>query len=174
MRALRIVSRLGLLALTLNACSTLRIAVDYDKSVDFAKYRTYKWIENAPPPENALVMKRFRAVIEHRLVAKGFTKSDRPDLLIALQTHRALETVFRTDVERWGYGPGWWRGNIAFTRPEQIPVGTLVLDLVDARSNELVWRGVARRLIDPEASSEKRDRHAEETIDRLLENFPPR
>ena len=172
MKTLPIAALLGLLMLS--ACSTLQTSVDFDRSVDFSKYRTYKW-DNPSPPENAIVLRRFVTIVDGRLVAKGLSKADRADLLVALRTHRADETVYRTDVDRsWGYGRGWWAGNVVYEYPQQIPVGTLVLDLIDGTSNELIWRGVARRILDPMASPDEKDRNAEETVARLFEEFPPK
>ena len=171
LRALPVLASIGLAA-----CTTVRTTVDFDRSADFSKYRTYKWIEGESLTENSIVLKRLTAAIDRQILAKGLVKADPADLLVALQAHRSRETVYYPQSRvawGWGYGPGWWRGNLVYWHPEEIPVGTLVVDLVDAKSNQLVWRGVARRVLDPMASVEEKERNADETAARLFESYPP-
>lgn len=157
------------------ACTTLRTTVDFDRSADFSKYRTYKWIAGGGLPESSLVVKRFTAAIDRQLAAKGLSQADPADLLVTIQAHRERQTVYYHEAfVGWGYGPGWWRGNLVYWHPEEIPVGTLVVDLVDAKSNQLAWRGIARRVLDPMASVEEKERNADETAVRLFEGYPPR
>ena len=159
------------------ACTTLRTSVDFDRTADFSKYRTYKWMESGGAPESSLVVKRFTAALDRQLVARGLAMADPADLLVTIQAHRERQTVYYPEAIAgwgWGYGPGWWHGNLVYWHPEEIPVGTLVVDLVDAKSNQLVWRGIARRVLDPMASIEQKERNADETAIRLFESYPPR
>jgi hypothetical protein len=55
-----------------------------------------------------------------------------------------------------------------------VPVGTLVVDLVDAGNKELVWRGTATTPIDKTASVEKREAAVQEAVEKLFAAFPPR
>ncbi len=171
---LRILAALAVTGLV--ACTTLRTTVDFDRTADFSKYRTFKWLEGGGVPENSIVAKRFEAAIERQLAARGLTRADPADLLVSLQAHRRTETVYYQEANAgwgWGYGPGWWHGHLVYWHPEEIPVGTLVVDLVDAKSNQLVWRGIARRVLDPTASIEEKERNADETAVQLFQNFPP-
>ena len=56
---------------------------------------------------------------------------------------------------------------------ENYDQGTLVLDIVDGRSNELVWRGTAQARIDPSNSPEERQRRINEAVRKILDRFPP-
>jgi hypothetical protein len=56
---------------------------------------------------------------------------------------------------------------------QQIPVGTLIIDLVDAKAKQLVWRGTARDTIDQDATPEERDKNIKNALNKLFENFPP-
>ncbi len=152
------------------ACATVRTTVDFDPAADFSRYRTYRWIAAKEPIENEIVQKRLEAAIDRQLLAKGLTPGDPADLLVSIHARLTRETVFRTTG--WGYFRGPWRGDIVETHPEEIPIGTLVVDLVDGRSNTLVWRGVARRVLDPEATPEQRARNADETASRLFADYP--
>jgi hypothetical protein len=55
----------------------------------------------------------------------------------------------------------------------EVPVGTLIVDLVDANRKELVWRGTASDTLDPEASPEKKEKNLQEAMAKLLANYPP-
>jgi hypothetical protein len=54
-----------------------------------------------------------------------------------------------------------------------VPVGTLVVDLVDRARRELVWRGVAQGTVDPRATPEKAEQRANEAMAKLFAGFPP-
>jgi hypothetical protein len=167
-RALAILAAAGLAA-----CATLRTTADYDRSVDFSKYRTYKWIDTGDLPENSIVAKRLTSAVDRQLRAKGLAPAEPADLLVAMHARLSRQLVYHSEALGWGYGRGWWRGNVVYTRPQEIPVGTMVVDLVDARTDELVWRGVARRVLDPTASIEEKERDADESASRLFESYPP-
>jgi hypothetical protein len=60
------------------------------------------------------------------------------------------------------------------TTVEQIPVGTLIVDLVDAKRKELVWRGTATDTLKPEATAAEREAALSAAITKMLEVFPPK
>jgi hypothetical protein len=74
----------------------------------------------------------------------------------------------------WGYGYGWrYGGGMSTTTVTEVPVGTLIVDIVDAGKKELVWRGTASDTLNPEASPEKKEQNLQEAMAKLLANFPP-
>jgi hypothetical protein len=167
---LRVPAILGAIVLLSGACASVTTSADYDRSTDFSKYRTWAWIENAEPVGNAIVQKRLAAAIEDELAAKGLTKSDHPDLLVSMHARLTQRVTFETTG--WGYGPGRWQTGVR-TTPEEIPVGTLVVDLVDARAKQLVWRGMAKRVLDLMASPEEKEKATRETVARMFAAYPP-
>ncbi|QNR85501.1 DUF4136 domain-containing protein [Pedobacter riviphilus] len=90
--------------LALAGCTTLRTASDYDKNVDLSGYKTYNFYDKgiARVKLNNLDKRRLIAAVESEMNAKGFTKSDRPDLLVNL----VVVAREKTDV----YGPGYYGG----------------------------------------------------------------
>ncbi|HWC65328.1 MAG TPA: DUF4136 domain-containing protein [Thermoanaerobaculia bacterium] len=167
---IRIPAILGAIVLLSGACASVTTSADYDRSTDFSRYRTWAWIENGEPVGNAIVQKRLTAAIEEQLAAKGLTKSDRPDLLVSMHARLTRRATFET--RSWGYGPGRWQTGVR-TTPEEIPVGTLVVDLVDAGAKQLVWRGTARRVLDLMASPEEKEKTTRETVARMFAGYPP-
>ena len=164
---------LGGIAALLTGCTSIETAADFDRNTDFSKYRTYGWIPNAERMENAIAEKRLTAAIENQLASKRSReeRASRPLGLDARPPHP--RGPFRHDglgLRTRGAGT---RGVTQTTRDE-IPVGTLVVDLVDAGAKELVWRGTARSVLDLMASPEEKERRTNEVVAKMFANFPPK
>jgi hypothetical protein len=163
-------------------CSTVEVSSDYDRTVDFSTYKTFDF---APAPEinNPLVYERIREAVSAELVAKGFTlEAGSPTLIVAL--HGRLSSETKMDTTAYGYGMGGWgyrgyyRGGYggmgtASTTVREVPVGTLIVDIVDAKEKKLVWQGMASDSLDPKASADTRDRRVKDAVKQMLEHFPP-
>ena len=170
---------LSVMALSTLGCATYTTTYDYDPAVRFAELRNFDWL-NSPGSSQAvdeLTVKRIKAAVESQLAEKGYSMdTSNPDFLIA--AHGGKEK--KVDVVDWGYT---YRGNNRYNygydgRNRQIDVyqyqeGTLILDFVDATSRELIWRGSVSKVIDPDASPEKRDKTVNEAVTKVLEKFPP-
>ena len=167
------------LPLILPGCASVRYDWDYDQDVDFARYQTFDWM--TPPGTVAsereqfpILALRLKRAFEHELHAIGYDKVDEdPDFLVAF--HAASERYLsRLDFDRWGYWhpprrhPGWQINLVVFDEYER---GSLVFDVIDARTEELVWRGVAWNF--PYGDGRPDRAKAEETARALLEGFPP-
>ena len=150
------------------ACSTMRTNVDWDQTVDFSRYRTFAF-QKGSPARNDLRQRAIEQAVGAKLQSKGLTPAvDRPDLRVF--THVVLSRAQRIDTI--GYGYGWrWGGGIATTTVTNIPVGTLIVDLVDTERKELVWRGKATDTI--ENDREERREQLREAVDKMFANFPP-
>lgn len=156
-------------AMTL-ACATLTTSVDYDRSRDFSRYRTFGFRIGTPAPRE-LAQKRIEEVIGAALRAKGLTPAadGKPDLNVF--THVVVERHQRIETIVWGFGCRWG-GGVAMSNVVEVPVGTLIVDLVDAKENCLVWQGRASDTIS--SDSQTRERQLREAVARMLESFPPR
>ena len=135
---MRIAAR-ALLLLALAACATgPTVKTDFDRATDFSRYRTYAWREGVAALDPS-VNQRVHAAVDEQLAEKGLQKveaSGSPDLLVFASASRDQERAVHP--EQWGYDLG-----IDSERVEVvlIPIGTLLVDLVDAGANRLVWRG---------------------------------
>lgn len=151
-----------------------KTSYDFDKTASFAGFKTYA-LKDGMKVGDKLIDDRFVAALDAELAAKGLTKSDKPDLLVAY--HVALDK--QKDISAWstGGGPyGWrWGGGWGNTdvRVREILVGTLVIDMADANKNEVVWRGVGVKEVDPQAKPDRRDRNITEAVQKILKNYPP-
>jgi hypothetical protein len=171
----------SLTAIALAACLVLprvvlgqKTSFDFDSTVDFSQFRTYAWRQGTPAGEHFLD-KRIVSAIDSQLAAKGLTKSEaKPDLYVLY--HLALGMQKSVSGFGTGSGPYGWRGGLDTfdARLNEIPVGGLVVDLVDASRRELVWRGVGVDEIDIEAKPDKRDKAISKAVEKILKNYPPK
>jgi hypothetical protein len=167
----------GILLVTLLALPAFvraqKTSFDFDSTAEFSKFRTYAWKQGTPAGEHFLDG-RIVSAIDSQLAAKGLTRSDtNPDLYVLY--HAALGV--QKSVSGFGSGPGpyGWGGGLDHfdARLNEIPVGGLVIDLVDASQRELVWRGVGVKEIDIRATPDKRDAAIGKAVERILKNYPP-
>ena len=151
----KFIKTLPLLALLilLSSCSSVKVAADYDKEAKFNDYKTFAFFKTGIDKAEIsdLDKRRILRAIEAELLAKGFTKSEKPDLLVSLFT----KSQQRVDVynNSWGnggwgwggyagFGPGWgwgWNQQPSVSTSMQ---GHLYIDLIDANKKELVWQGM--------------------------------
>ena len=149
------------------------VTCDFEKSVDFSKFKTYHWKEGTNLP-NPMMQERLKTAIEKQLQAKGLTPvADKSDLVVT--THARLETQKSVDLTTYGYGGyyGWGGAGISTSSAtvREIPVGTLIVDLVDASSNKLVWRGSGTDVVSDKP--EKNEAKINKIIPKMFKNYPP-
>jgi hypothetical protein len=147
---------------------------DYDKAAPFATYRTYAWVAGTSVPD-ALIDKRIVAAIDTELAGKGLRKVDAAaDADVVVAYHAS----FDTNLQITGFGSGWGGYRFGGTRTgtaraEEILVGTLIVDVVDARSKTIVWRGSATKDVNLKAAPEKRDKNISRAAQKLFKHYPP-
>jgi len=154
------------------ACSTLSTNADYDPSTDFSKYKTWD-LKDDGSINNPILLKRIESALTTELGKKGMTRSQsNPDVWVAVHGRLSKQTQIHTYDTGWGYG--WrWGGGMATSTVTEVPVGTLIIDMVDANRKELVWRGTASDTLNPEASPEKKEQNLQEAMAKLLASYPP-
>jgi Domain of unknown function (DUF4136) len=165
-----------LLALTLFICGTaLSQDVRYNvmPGADFSKYHTYKWvtIEGGSHP-NQIVDAQIKQAVDAQLATKGLTKadSDNADLYVGYQV--AVDQQKQWNAYGMGGGIRW--GGMATATSSTIDVGTLVLDMYDPTTKQLVWSGNATKTLDPGSNQEKNQKNLDKAMQKLLKNFPPK
>jgi len=150
--------------LVLTGCRSVSVSSDYDTGFDFARFRTFQWSQPAThtPDVNALIGQRIERAVNSEFEKKGYDLTSPPDFLVAI--HCGKDQKIR--VVDWGYayGPtdlwgyhGYYRrgfgpGGISAYVYEQ---GTLVIDIIDAATNRLVWRGTGTGVVDPDPTPEE-------------------
>jgi hypothetical protein len=155
-------------------CSTITVSTDYDRQANFASYSTFE-LRSGESIKNRLMRERIEAALVTELTSKGLSRATRrPDLWVS--THVRMSNEKQIDTTRFGYGWGrwgYWGGGTSVTTVRRVPVGTLIVDLVDAGRKELVWQGVASDAIDPGASAAERDKAVAAMIAKMFKDYPP-
>jgi hypothetical protein len=153
---------------------------DFDKTAPFAQFKTYS-MQDGTPTKNALVDKRIVAAIETQLAAKGFVRNDAaPDVIVVF--HVALDeekdiSSFSSGPMYGGYGYGWgggWGTTTTDVRVRNIIIGTLAVDMIDARKKQVAWRGLGTKEINPNAKPEKREENINKAVEKIFKNYPPK
>jgi len=110
--------------------------------------------------------------IDSQLAAKGLTKTDgdKADLHIGYQASIDQEKQWNA----YGTGGMRWGGGMATAQQSTISTGTLVLDMYDPASKQLVWFGRASKTLDPGANQQKHQKNLDKAMQKLLKNFPPK
>jgi len=168
-------SRLLLLAAAVSSlgCSTLQVGSDYDRGTDFSIYKTFDFKEGSKP-RDPVARRSVEYAIQTALEGRGLKGVDSGGSL-DIFVHFVLDTEIR--YETYGYGTygwyGWGWGGATVTTARAIPVGTLLIDLVDSKSKALVWRGLVKDEISTTLYPEEREKKAIGIAKQLFENFPP-
>lgn len=148
-----------------------QVKTDYDRNVDFSQFKTYSWekVETQDP----LWIDRIKDAVNGTLAAKGWmmVPSGGQVAVVAMEItkdHRTLDTYYD------GFGGGWrWGGGFGdeTTSVDTYKVGTLVVDLFDAGSKKLIWRGSASDTLSNK--SEKNIKNLDKGVQKMFDHFPP-
>jgi Domain of unknown function (DUF4136) len=144
---------------------------DYQKDFDFGQLRTFAFkterANNDPLATNTIQAERIQNALAAQLSANGFTQTaDNPDFIVAFYSRTREQTRVEStpgfgfgtgfgwgyripfrERWRWGYGPTIWTST--FTQ------GCVMADIIDAKTQELVWRGVVQNTVSGIGQSEK-------------------
>jgi hypothetical protein len=160
----------------LAACSSISTTEDYDRATNFSRYKTYEW-KTVDPIQNQILEQRLKSAVETTLNSKGLrTSAENPDLWVVPHTRLDKQTQINTYNSGWGYGYGWrggYGGGMTTSTVSEIPVGTLIIDLVDAGKKQMVWRGTASKTLEPDASPETKDKNIATAVQKMFANYPP-
>ncbi|HLG54286.1 MAG TPA: DUF4136 domain-containing protein [Vicinamibacterales bacterium] len=183
------IARVGLLlAATVLPATALaqQVNYDFDRDADFGKYKTFAY-KVCMRIENPLVDKRIVTALENTLGRAGFTRAE-GDADVNITYHSSTTEDIAIDTTTWGYGygPGWQWGHGGYgyggygygggpisttTTIRKYTRGTLVVDIWDARTKQLVWRGTASDSVSDDP--EKNDKKVLKALGKLFKKYPP-
>jgi hypothetical protein len=148
--------------------SAQSVNVDANPAANFAGYRTYAWTVGTPAA-NPLAEQRLHALVDQQLAAKGFSKATAtPDVFIA--THLTTKEQHQLNVSGFG-GWGYGFGGSTTTTVQTYVVGTLVVDIYDAKTKMLVWRGTGTGTASDKA--DKNTAKANKALVKMFKQYPP-
>ena len=160
-------------ALVVAGCgSTMTVNTDYDRAANFTTLKTYTWREGTKLP-NPLMEQRVIDAVDAQMKAKGLTRVDSGGDISITYHAAATESM---DVQTFSTGSyyGCWGGcmSTASTTVRPVTTGTLIVDMVDARTNKMLWRGSGTDTVTGEPADS--ERKINEAVVRMFQAFPPK
>lgn len=168
---------LVLLVIAVSSCSSVRVAADYDKNANFNDYKTFAFFRTGIDKAEIsdLDKRRILRAIEAELLAKGFIKSENPDLLVSIFTKsRQKVNIYNNGYYGYGYGWRWSPYYYGYSNYNNISVSTegiLYIDLIDADKKELVWQGMGTGYL--AINIDKKPERIREFVYKIMEKYPP-
>jgi hypothetical protein len=168
--------------------SAADVHTDYDRHANFGQFHNYCWgkVSTADP----LYERRVKDQINKDLEAKGWQESNGGscDVTVFAKGNVRNQKEMQTYYDGlgggwgggwgwggWGWGGGWWGGpDMGESTTTQVnhPVGSLVVDIFDNHSKDLVWRGIAQG--DVSSHARKNTHNIDKDIDKMFDHFPPK
>jgi Domain of unknown function (DUF4136) len=177
-------SRLGrsiavaICALAVTSCATMNVSSHVQSGLDFAQYRTYDWgpadaLPTGDPrlDKNPFFQDHILGAVEKQMAARGYERSESgtPDLRI----HYHASINQRIDVYGVDRDHGYCYDDDCKARVTDYEAGTLVLDLVDTRTNRVIWRGWAQDTVEDVLNNQGRmAKKIDEAVRRMLARLP--
>jgi hypothetical protein len=144
------------------------VSVNYNHSQSFAAYHTYAWgSNNTNQIQNSILAQVAQTDIENAMTAKGFTKvteAQNPDIVLLASGGMKQQTSYSA----WGMrGIGGGMGGIS---PQQNVEATMIVDLYDAKSQSLIWRGIAQDTLSNNGG--KNQQLVQNAINKMFKQWP--
>ena len=172
MRAMRVMSILGLvLGLLVGSAAAQSVQSDFDRTFQFSNLKTFSFVvprrgATDPLAADTLNDGRIRTGLESQLIANGFRmETEKADFVIAYY----VTTKNKLSVQDFGYGPPRWFGGRDI-RVNQDTEGTLMVDFIDARTNQVVWRGRAIGTLDMKGVDKKISKSTEKLVKQFVKD----
>jgi hypothetical protein len=159
----------------------LKVTSDYDKSVNFSQYKTFA-LDTFHVSESLSQLNQNRIInaVKAEMTKKGFTESTTPDMLVHMTAIFKNEKSVSATTDYYGYGgyyrPYAWGGGVGSTGYTTYNVqnyidGSLIVDIVDAKSKNLLWEGIGNKEINQEVKDP--DTAVPAAVNKILAAFPP-
>jgi hypothetical protein len=161
----------GIALLFATASFAQQVKTDYDRSANFSRYKTYSW--EKVQTQDPLWVDRIKEAVNAALTAKGLTlvESNADVAIVAIEMTKNQHTL-NTFYD--GFGGGWrWGGGFgdATTTVDNYKVGTLIVDLFDAHTKTLLWRGSSSDTLSDK--SDKNIKNLDKGVQKMFDHFPP-
>ncbi len=171
------------------SCSSLKVVTDYDKSVDFSKYKSleyYGWKNNSDSIMNRFDRERIENAFGVEFEKRGFKLAEKGEGDITVGLHIVTEDKTQKTAttnhmggsyggygRHYGYGPGYGYGSGYSTTTIQeydYTVGTIIISVYDAKEEVLIWEAAGSGTIDE--NPDKRERTVPKAVQQIMQEYP--
>jgi hypothetical protein len=174
---------LVIVVMSIAGCTTVQISQDYDPEKNFVEYQTWQWQLPEQPPsgdiriDNPLLDRRIRKAVENHLADRHLNPTDiSPDLLLSYNLgieRKIYSDDYYSYMGMGYYGHPWYIGAGLETRIYQYDQSRLIIDIHDAQTRELLWRGEGVYLLTTFKTPQDAAEAMQRTVDKILSQFPP-
>lgn len=183
MRSISRVSGFFIMIYLMASCSpTVKVSSDYDRAATFTGYKTFSMYDlktqGSVSPINA---ERIANAIKANMISKGFTETaTNPDIMVNALTFVKDKQSVTANTNYYGYGGmyrpyGYWGGGMASGTTTyntyDYKDGSLIIDIVDAKSQKVVWQGTGNAEID--SAPKNPDEWISNAVAKIMAQFPP-
>src|SRR5438445_4218291 len=166
----KIAASVGLTLALATVSFAQQVKTDYDHNANFGQYKTYSW--EKVQTKDPLMVDRIKDAVNSALTGKGWTQVDSGGdvSIVAMEITKNQQTL-NTFYD--GFGGGWrWGGfGDATTTTETYQVGTLVVDLFDAKAKNLIWRGSSSDTLSN--NPDKNTKNLDKEVKKMFAHCPP-
>jgi hypothetical protein len=178
-----------LLAVVVTSCGTgVTVTSDYDKTVDFSKYNTYTyygWAENSEQILTSFDKERIEKSFEDELNSRGWTNDTNGEATVSLYVVVNKKTSYSSYTDhynngmyggmyasRYGYRYGSMGMGASTTKTTQNDylVGTLIIDVFDAKTKKHIWQGIGKKTVNENKSN--REESIKKSVAKIMKAFP--
>ncbi len=177
--------------LTTSCGSGVTVTSDYDKTVDFTKYKTYTyygWAENSDQVLTGFDKERFETSFEDEFSKRGWTNRANGDAIVSLYVVVNEKTSYSSYTDHYnngmyggmyassyGYGYGYGSGmgmgtSTTTTTQNDYLVGTLIIDVFDSKTKKHIWQGIGKKTVNENKSN--REEHIQKAVAEIMKRFP--
>ena len=159
------------------SCSSLKVTTDHEKGTDFSSYDNFSIVEVEADQTGIsdIDLRRIHNAVKNEMMSKGLKEMKGSNLEI--HVHGIVQDKVSTDYDTEYYGYGMYRRRFGYgTAVTTVDIteykeGSLIIDLVDASKDQLVWQGIgtARLKEDPKG----REDRINKAVAKILEDYPP-
>lgn len=157
------------------------VHTDYDHKAPFSDYHTFSFgkIQTLNPLDADVIRTEIRNDLQYHNWHEVPSGGDVVVTAIGAQTDQRQYQTFYDGLGPgfgWGGWGGWWGMGwgpaYSTTSVRNIPVGTLVVDLYDRRTHNLIWRGTSQET--ETNSMNKNAGKLQKAVDEMFYKFPPK
>src|SRR6202051_4568989 len=150
-----------------------QVKTDYDHNANFGQYKTYSW--EKVQTKDPLLVDRIKDAVNRALAAKGWTQVDSGgDVCVMASEITQQQQTLNTFYDGFGGGRRWGGfGGFgdATTTTETYSVGSLIVDLFDAKNKNLLWRGSSSDTLSN--NPDKNTKNLDKGVQKMFAHFPP-
>lgn len=168
--------KLLILLLMVTSCAPVKVSYDYEKSIDFSKYKTYNYYADLNSGLSELDTKRLKSILDEVMQSKGMTKSNAPDLFINIQS----KAYYNDNSGSVGVGVGGSSGgNVGGGVSVGFPIGQsqanreIVFDFIDENGVGLIWQAVSQSNFNINGTPNQREGMLKAVVEKVLSYYPP-